>query len=209
MPAPVKLFLASSNAGKLEEFRALVRAGASAQPIELELLPGFASLPAFPEDAPTFVENAAGKALHYSGLCEEFLFADDSGLVVPSLGGAPGVQSARYAGASASSAERNAKLLHALRGKTGAERRAYFVCAIALAHSGRVRAVVTDRAEGEILSEPRGDAGFGYDPVFFFPPLHKSFAEISRAEKNQHSHRGKAFRKLLACLSEDRLTAGT
>jgi XTP/dITP diphosphohydrolase len=194
------LYLASSNPGKLEEFRALSLAANLQMPVELGLFPGFDALPVFDENAPTFAENAAGKALHYSRLCNEFVLADDSGLVVPALGGAPGVQSARYAGPNATSAERNAKLLRALQDKTGGERRAFFVCAIALAHRGQAKAIVTDRVDGEILAAPRGEHGFGYDPVFYFPPLKKSFAELSREEKNQHSHRGKAFRKLLAFL---------
>jgi XTP/dITP diphosphohydrolase len=177
-----------------------------AAPIALELLPGFASLPVFEEDAPTFAENAVGKALHYSRLCEGLVFADDSGLVVPSLGGAPGVLSARYAGPGASSAERNAKLLGELRGKSGQERAAYFVCAIALAQIGHAKAIVTARVDGEILEAPRGDHGFGYDPVFYVSALGKGFAEISSEEKNTYSHRGQAFRKLLAFLSCDILT---
>ena len=175
-------------------------------PIALELLSGFASLPVFEEDAPTFAENAAGKALHYSRLCEGLVFADDSGLVVPSLGGAPGVLSARYAGPGASSAERNAKLLRELRGTSGRERAAYFVCAIALAQLGHAKAIVTARVDGEILEAPRGDHGFGYDPVFYVSALGKGFAEISSQEKNTYSHRGQAFRKLLAFLSCDILT---
>jgi XTP/dITP diphosphohydrolase len=198
----VKLYLASSNSAKLDEFRELSRAEARSLRVELDLLPGFASLPAFEENAPTFAENAAGKALHYSRLHDGLVFADDSGLVVPALGGAPGVHSARYAGPNASSAERNAKLLVALQGKTGRDRRASFVCAIALAKSGRALAVVTARADGEILESARGSGGFGYDPIFYFPLLAKSFAEIPRQEKNQHSHRGMAFRKLLHFLAE-------
>jgi XTP/dITP diphosphohydrolase len=201
--APVKLFLASSNPGKLAEYRVLAAAPASANavPIELELLPNFASLPAFEEDAATFAENAAGKALHYSRLCEELVLADDSGLVVPALGGAPGVRSARYAGGHATNAERIEKLLNEMRDKTGTARSAHFVCAIALAKRGRAIAIVTDRVHGEILEQRRGSEGFGYDPVFYFPTLKKTFAEISKEEKNQHSHRGKAFRRLLAALS--------
>jgi XTP/dITP diphosphohydrolase len=176
------------------------------KPIALELLPGFESLPAFEENAPTFAENAAGKALHYSRFCDGLVFADDSGLVVPALGGAPGVLSARYAGPGASSAERNAKLLRELRGRSGRDRAAYFVCAIALAQSGRARAIVTARVDGEILEAPRGDRGFGYDPVFYVSELRKGFAEISAEEKNEHSHRGRAFRKLLAFLSYDSAT---
>lgn len=175
--------------------------------IALELLPAFESLPAFEENAPSFAENAAGKALHYSRFCEGLVFADDSGLVVPSLGGAPGVLSARYAGPGASSAERNAKLLRELRGKIGGERTAYFVCAIGLAARGRVRAIVTARVDGKILEAPRGERGFGYDPVFYLSALGKGFAEISAEEKNEYSHRGRAFRKLLAFLSCDTLTS--
>ncbi len=170
-------------------------------PVQLELLPGLTSLPSFEENAPTFGENALGKALHYSRLQEGYVFADDSGLVVPALGGAPGVHSARYAGVHASSAERIAKLLRELRGKTGEERAAHFVCAIALAKAGRAIAVVTDRVDGEIVEAVRGNGGFGYDPVFYFPPLKKTFAEITAIGKNQHSHRGKAFGRLLSSLA--------
>lgn len=168
--------------------------------VELELLPEFASLPEFEENAPTFAENAAGKALHYSRGSEELVFADDSGLVVPALDGAPGVHSARYAGTGATNAERVEKLLREMR-RASYERYGHFVCAIALARKGRALAVVTDRVDGEILEFPRGAGGFGYDPVFYFPALKKTFAELSPEEKNQHSHRGKAFRKMLAALS--------
>ena len=204
MRARVRLFLASSNPGKLAEYRALAQAAAIASPgeaaIALELLPGFESFPAFEENAPTFAENAAGKAMHYSRFCDGLVFADDSGLVVPALGGAPGVLSARYAGLGASSAERNAKLLRELSGKSGGERAAYFVCAIGLAERGRAKAIVTGRVDGEILEAPLGDRGFGYDPVFYISALGKGFAEISSEEKNEYSHRGRAFRKLLAFL---------
>jgi len=112
------------------------------------------------------------------------------------------VHSARYAGPTASSAERIAKLLGELGGVKGEERWAYFVCAIALAKRGRAAAVVTDRVDGKILEAPRGAGGFGYDPVFYFPPLGRAFAELSAEEKNEHSHRGKAFGKLLRVLWE-------
>jgi len=194
-----KLYLASSNSGKLREFLTIAgeRAGLV---LELELLPGFAKLPAFPEDAPTFAENAAGKAQYASAMSEEAVCADDSGLVVPSLGVEPGVRSARYAGANASGTENIARLLTALQGKSAKERLAHFVCALAVARRGRVVAVVTSRVDGEILETPRGSEGFGYDPVFYFPPLKKTFAEISGDDKNLHSHRGKAFRRLLEVL---------
>jgi XTP/dITP diphosphohydrolase len=199
--AHAKLFLASSNAGKLAEYRALANSSADSIPVELALLPDFDALAAFEENAPTFSENAAGKALYYSRHRDGLVFADDSGLVVPALGGAPGVLSARYAGPQATNSQRIEKLLLQMRGKTGSERAAHFVCAIALAGRGRAMAVVTDRVDGEILDLPRGSGGFGYDPLFYFPALEKTFAELPAEEKNQRSHRGKAFRRLLAALS--------
>ena len=192
---PLHLTVASSNPGKLREYRTLAAsAGAS---IELALLPNFGALPKFEEAANTFAENAMGKALHYSRFSEGPVMADDSGLVVPALGGAPGVRSARYAGPGASDADRIRKLLDAMRGKKGEERRARFVCVVALAERGEPRGVFSASAEGELLDTPRGESGFGYDPIFFFPDLTKTFAEITPEEKNQHSHRGKAFRKAL------------
>ena len=169
--------------------------------VELEALPGFDELPAFEENAPTFAENAAGKALHYSRLRDGLVFADDSGLVVPALGGAPGVHSARYAGPRATNAQRIEKLLREMQGKTRNDRAACFVCAIAVSEKGRAIAVVSDRVDGEILDSPRGTGGFGYDPVFYFPALKKTFSELSAEEKNQFSHRGKAFHRLLGALS--------
>lgn len=195
-----KLFLASSNSGKLAEFRAL--AAAAGIEIELDLLRGFDSIPAFEETAPTFAENSLGKALYYSNLTKEAVLADDSGLVVPSLDGRPGVQSARYAGQSATSAQRIEKLLAEMKGKAGKERAAHFVCVLAVAKQERTLAVITARVDGEILASQRGEGGFGYDPIFFFPPLNKSFAELTVEEKNQHSHRGKAFRRLLSVLPD-------
>lgn len=200
MRAPAKLFLASSNRGKVEEFRALALASEKKTPVEIALVPNFDSLPQFEENAPTFAENALGKALHYSRLADGLVFADDSGLVVPALVGAPGVRSARYAGPNATSVERIAKLLAEVRGKTGSDSAAHFVCAIAVAERGRPIAIVTDRVDGGILEAPRGSGGFGYDPVFYFPALRKTFAELAPEQKNQHSHRGKAFRRLLAAL---------
>lgn len=200
MRAPVELFLASSNPGKLAEYRALARNSASSTPLTLELLPAFDSLPVFEENAPTFEENAVGKALHYSRFSDGLIFADDSGLVVPALGGAPGVYSARYAGPKATSAERNAKLLAEMKSKAGTERNAHFVCAIALAQQGRTVGTINGRVDGEILEAPVGSGGFGYDPIFYFPPLGRAFAELSAEEKNANSHRGDAFCKLLAVL---------
>jgi XTP/dITP diphosphohydrolase len=192
----VRLFLASSNIGKLNEFRALAATAAGTVSLDLQLLPNFSGLPAFEESAPTFSENAAGKALHYSRFSDLPVIADDSGLVVAALGGAPGVRSARYAGPNASSAERIEKLLAEMRARGSKDLRARFVCVIALAVPGRVVAVFSDAVEGEILENPRGTGGFGYDPIFLFGAAGKSFAEMPADQKNRYSHRAKAFRKL-------------
>jgi XTP/dITP diphosphohydrolase len=192
------LYLASGNAGKLKEFRVLAEASGHAW--RLELLPGYGGLPEFEESAPTFAENAAGKAFYYSRDADGIVFADDSGLVVPALGGAPGVLSARYAGPGASNEERISKLLGEMKGLAGAQRSAYFVCLIAAVRSGRALAIVSEKVNGEIVESPRGAGGFGYDPVFYFPPLGKTFAELRAEEKSEHSHRGKAFRRLMEAL---------
>jgi len=192
-----KLFLASSNPGKLREYLEL----ALGSGVAIELLPRFGEFPSFEESAPTFAENAAGKALHYSRFTDDAVLADDSGLVVPALGGAPGVHSARYAGPGASDADRVEKLLGEMRGKVGLERHARFVCVTAVAQAGRAMAVVSDLAQGVITAEPRGAGGFGYDPVFLFAELGRTYAELTPDEKNAYSHRGKSFRKLLYVIS--------
>jgi XTP/dITP diphosphohydrolase len=193
----IHVLLASSNTGKLREYREL----AAGSDVELDLMPKFRDYPAFEEDAPTFAEIGAGKALHYSRLTDELVLADDSGLVVPALGGAPGVRSARYAGPNATDAENNRKLLSELQGSEGDDRRARFVCVTALAQGGRALAVVSDLAEGSILKAQRGTGGFGYDPLFFSPELGCTFAEAPSDQKNRHSHRGKAFTKIISLLT--------
>lgn len=198
LPVAGKLLLASSNQGKLKEFRALALDAPLS--FELELFPGFEAIPPFDESAPTFAENSLGKALYYARHTADFVLADDSGLVVPALDGRPGVHSARYAGENATSAQRIEKLLNELNGKAGKLREAYFVCALSVVRQNRALAVITARTDGILLESSRGTGGFGYDPVFFFPPLQKTFAELTPQEKNEHSHRGKAFRRLLAVL---------
>jgi XTP/dITP diphosphohydrolase len=203
VPAPVKIYFASSNPGKLAEFRALAESNAaetSSTTFRVEMLPRFESLPSFGENAPTFGENSLGKALYYSKLTDGIVFADDSGLVVPALGGAPGAHSARYAGPDANSADRINKLLQELAGKPLQERAAYFCCVITVIRQGLPYAVISNRADGEILEVPRGTGGFGYDPIFYLPELDKTFAELTPQEKNLYSHRGKAFRRVLSFL---------
>jgi XTP/dITP diphosphohydrolase len=193
---PARLVLTSSNQGKLREYREMAEGV-----VDVELLPNFADIPAFDESAPTFAENATGKALHYSRFTPETVLADDSGLVVPALGGAPGVQSARYAGPGATDADRYRKLLREMEDRQGDERRARFVCVIALATRGKALLVVSDRAEGILATEPRGQGGFGYDPIFLFPELGRTYAELTAEQKNAYSHRGKAFRKALKLIT--------
>ncbi|MGB8324987.1 MAG: RdgB/HAM1 family non-canonical purine NTP pyrophosphatase [Candidatus Acidiferrum sp.] len=193
-----RLYLASGNPGKLREYRELARNVGCTW--ALELLLEYGAVPEFEEGAPTFAENAAGKTLYYAGSSDDLVFADDSGLVVPALNGAPGVLSARYAGPGASNEQRIAKLLQEMSGLEGSRRSAHFVCVIAAARKNRVLAVVSEKVEGEIVKEPKGSGGFGYDPVFFFPDLGGTFAELSGEAKNTHSHRGKAFRRLIEVL---------
>ncbi len=192
----LRMLLATSNSGKLREYREL----ASGTTLEIDLLPKFRDFPAFEESAPTFAENSAGKALHYSRFTSEIVLSDDSGLVVPALGGAPGVHSARYAGPNATSEDRVRKLLREMEGKIAEDRRARFVCVTTIARQGRALAVVSDCAEGIIAIEPRGTNGFGYDPIFCFPEGSRTYAEASADEKNIASHRGKAFRRLIELL---------
>ena len=189
-----RLLLASSNSGKLREYKQL----AAGSGIEIELVPNFRNLPAFDESAPTFAENAAGKALHYSRLADGIVLADDSGLIVPALGGAPGVHSARYAGPNATDADRIEKLLRAMEGKKGNERRARFVCVTAIAERGRALAVVSDFVEGTIAEEPCGSNGFGYDPVFQMLDTNRTYGQLPAEEKNRASHRSRSFGRLVA-----------
>lgn len=193
---PLRVVLASSNSGKLREYREM----AAGTDLDVDLLACFADVPEFDESAPTFAENAVGKALHYSRFSPELVLADDSGLVVPALGGAPGVRSARYAGPHATDADRYRKLLREMDNRE--DRGARFVCVIALAQRGKALLVVSDRADGVLTREPRGERGFGYDPIFFFPQLGRTYAELSLVEKNTYSHRGKTFRKALRFLAD-------
>jgi len=193
----MKILLASSNPGKLREYSQL----AEGTSLEIDHLPNFRQIPQFEESAPTFAENAVGKALHYGRYAKDAVLADDSGLVVPALGGAPGVHSARYAGPNGTAADCVRKLLHEMAGKHGDERRARFVCVIVVVRSGKALVVVSDLVAGVIANEPRGANGFGYDPVFYFPDAQRTFAEIPATEKNHNSHRGKAFRKAVEYLT--------
>ena len=195
------ILIATSNAGKLRDF-----AGAAAgYGIEVRTIPNFASLAAVVEDGATFEANARKKAEEYSRYVPgEIVIADDSGLEVDALAGAPGVHSARYAADEPHLAESNTddelnnrKLSREI-GRIAAENRnGRFVCVIAAARDGNTLGVFEGKAEGMILESPRGFNGFGYDPLFFFPAIGKTFAELSAEEKARYSHRGAAFRKFL------------
>ncbi len=189
-----RLYCATGNAGKLREFRM----AADSARFEIELLPGFKELPAAVEDGATFEENATRKALHYGRHVGGLLFADDSGLEVEALGGAPGVYSARFSGPHATDESNNRLLLERMRGVDNREAR--FVCAIALVNGGRMAGVYRGEVEGTILEEPRGNGGFGYDPLFYCEAFGCTFAEATAEQKLSLSHRGLALRTMLAKL---------
>jgi XTP/dITP diphosphohydrolase len=195
----MKLYCASTNRGKLAEFR-LAATELAAGRFDIEPLPGLKQIPAAEETGATFEENAIQKALHYGRFTPELLFADDSGLEVDALDGAPGVLSARFAGEGAGDEANNRLLLDRLSGAP--TRAARFVCVIALVRDGRLLATFRGTVEGEILQAPRGANGFGYDPLFFHPPFGATFAEATEEQKLHASHRGSAIRQMLKYLAE-------
>jgi len=186
----VTLVLATRNKGKKREYALLFKGF----PVVIRSLSEFDDLPELKEVGTSFKEIAIGKAQQAARMLGIPVIADDSGLEVEALDGAPGIFSARYGGEQSDDAANNRKLLDALRGKEN--RRASFVCAIAVEKpSGQTR-IYTGRCAGEITHDPRGENGFGYDPLFFYPPLGKTFAELSAEEKSKVSHRGQAMRSL-------------
>jgi XTP/dITP diphosphohydrolase len=199
------ILIATSNAGKLRDFAG----AASPLGIEIASIPNFSSFPVVIEDGLTFEANARKKAdsysLHAPG---KLMLADDSGLEVDALQGAPGIHSARYAADAPHLVEsntddeaNNARLLRELKGIAPEKRTARFVCVIAAARDGQTQQVFRGQAEGIILDQPRGSNGFGYDPLFYFPQIGKTFAELTAEEKARYSHRGAAFRQFLQWIS--------
>jgi XTP/dITP diphosphohydrolase len=201
-----RILIATSNPGKLRDFAG----AAKSRGIEIASIPNFSSLPAVVEDGLTFEENARKKAEEYSRhVAGEIVVADDSGLEVDALNGAPGVHSARYAApdfhgkephqadANTDDAANNARLLRELKNASREKRSGRFVCVLAAARDGQMLATFRGTAEGIILEAPRGANGFGYDPLFYFPQIGKTFAELTAEEKARYSHRGAAFRKFL------------
>lgn len=196
-----RILIATSNSGKLRDFAAM----ASPLRIEIASVPGFSSLPPVVEDGLTFEQNARKKAEAYSVHAPgEIVLADDSGLEVDALGGAPGIHSARYASEAPHRAECNSedkanndRLIRELTDVLCEKRTARFVCVLAAARDGHTLATFRGQAEGIILDHGEGMEGFGYDPLFYFPEIQRTFAQVSAEQKAHHSHRGKAFREFL------------
>ncbi len=184
------LVLATRNQGKISEFKKLL----SDFPIEIKNLQDFGPISPVEEDGETFEENAYKKAHHTAKMLGFPVLADDSGLMVDALGGRPGVHSARYAGEKASDKENNLKLLEAMKGVKN--RKATFKCVIMISVPSGPALTYEGVCDGEVTHEMKGAHGFGYDPVFYYPPLKKTFAQISLEEKNRISHRGKAMAQL-------------
>jgi XTP/dITP diphosphohydrolase len=198
-----RIYLATTNPGKVREFRE----AAQALSFALDPLPRMAEVPPAIEDGTTFEQNARIKAEYYSRLAPgELVLAEDSGLAVDALAGAPGVHSARYAAVLQSGVAsdqnsddqaNNDALISQLKRLSQNRYAGKYVCVIALARDGQTLATFTGEAPGELLTVPRGTGGFGYDPLFYFPALGRTFAELPLEQKREHSHRGKAFRQFL------------
>jgi XTP/dITP diphosphohydrolase len=195
----MQILLATTNQGKILELEQIL----GSHSIEVKG-PGRLAAPEGLESGSTFAENALLKARYFHNQSGLVTIADDSGLEVAALGGRPGIYSARYAGPAATDDERITKLLNELKDVPVASREARFVCAAAICWEGGER-VFEDEARGVILKEPRGRNGFGYDPVFYYPPLAKTFAELAPEEKARISHRGLAFLRLVGWLNESQL----
>ena len=190
MRHPTILVIATRNKGKTKEIKALLKDF----PVNIKNLDDFGPIPHSEEDGDSFDENAYKKASFAARILGLPALADDSGLIVEALDGAPGVHSARYAGENATDEQRYLKLLEDMKGKSN--RKAAFECVISIAAPTGPALTYEARCEGLITTEPAGSNGFGYDPIFFYPPYNKTFAQITGEEKNRISHRGKALAEL-------------
>ena len=186
------IVLATNNKNKVREIEVLLKDS----PVEIKCVGDYGPLPTVVEDGDTFEANAYKKAYHYARVLGLPCLADDSGLVVEALDGKPGVHSARYAGEDATDMEKCDKLLSEMQGKDN--RRARFECVMSLATPGGPALTWEGSCEGEITAKRHGESGFGYDPVFYYPDFGKTFAEVSMAEKNSVSHRGRALQEFSA-----------
>jgi XTP/dITP diphosphohydrolase len=190
-----RLLVATTNGNKVREIRELL-AGA---PVELTTLAAWPDLSAPEETGATFEENARAKAHYYAAATGELTVAEDSGLEIDALDGAPGVESARYGGADSSYPEKFSMIYDALRRRGATDSPARFICAVAVVRGGGILFETRGMVEGRIAPEPRGSGGFGYDPIFFYPPYGQTLAEAGD-RKAAVSHRGAAFRTLRAWL---------
>jgi XTP/dITP diphosphohydrolase len=200
----MEIVIASTNLHKIREFREMMK---PIKGIDLLSLLNFSSYAPPPEDADTFKENAVQKGLHAAQALNMWVLADDSGLIVPALNGAPGIRSRRYAGEDATDTENRLKLLSAMSHIDELQRNAYYECCLVLASPEGIKKCVTGICEGIILKEERGRNGFGYDSLFVKNEYDKSFGEIDESIKNRISHRHKAFEKLIPTL--ETIAAGT
>lgn len=187
-----KLLIATTNRGKAREITAFL----TGLPVRVFCLPDISLEAAFPESGKTFLENAKGKSLFYSRQWEGLTLAEDSGLKIDALGGAPGIYSARFSGPRATDAKNNRKVLAQMKGVPQEKRKARFVCCLVLAHKGKIIKVTIGTVRGIIAREEKGGYGFGYDPIFFYRPFGKTFGEFLPEVKNTVSHRGRALRKM-------------
>jgi XTP/dITP diphosphohydrolase len=193
---PVRLVIATSNRNKVREIEALL----DGMDVDLASLDAWPAIVPPEETGTTFEENARQKARYYAASTGELVVAEDSGLEIDALGGAPGVSSARYGGPEATYPQKFNLIYDAMRRAGARDRSARFVCALALARPDGILFESRGTVEGEIADAPRGSNGFGYDPIFFYPPFGRTLGEATRAEKDAVSHRGKAFRALRAYL---------
>jgi XTP/dITP diphosphohydrolase len=187
-----RLLLATTNRGKVRELKKLLRG----LPLKIESLDRYPEFGKCRETGKTFEKNSRGKCLYYSRKYPGLVLAEDSGLEVEALGGQPGVYSARFSGPGANDQKNIKKLLKLMAAVPGDRRWASFVCVASLGSQGRIIKTFRGRVRGLILTEPDGHNGFGYDPVFYYPPLKKSFARLRPEEKNRVSHRGRALKKV-------------
>ncbi len=188
----MRLLVATSNPGKLREIRGIL----AGLPVEIVTLESFPDVAPPAETGSTFAENARQKACYYADACGMIAVAEDSGLEIDALGGQPGVHSARFGGIVGAYPRKFEIIYERLRERQSPNSPARFICALAVAHERHTLFEARGVIEGRIADAPRGDGGFGYDPIFYYPPFGKTLAELSEQQKARVSHRGHAFRQL-------------
>lgn len=194
----ISLLIATHNQGKIKE----IRTHLSSLPLNIISLDDLGIDAEYQETGPTFAANARGKALYYGRFNQGLVLAEDSGLEIEALKGAPGVYSARFAGPEASDEDNIQKVLALLQGIPFPQRKARFICWLTLAQNQQIITEIQGKVEGYITEAKKGKYGFGYDPIFYYPPWQKTFAELTPEEKNQISHRGRALTQLQKFLTQ-------